>query len=104
MLPPPTWKTVFQKKYFGIGYTGGDDPDNDGTIYTLENGNDGEYGDESKASWEKAEVWYSGRWDKIKDESFTFLNKLSKKGARLSVRAPKDEEFTIKVQRLTSSY
>jgi len=104
VLPPPTWKTVFQKKYFGIGYTGGNDPDNDGTMYTLENGKDCEYGDEITISGENAEVWYSGRWDKIKDESFTFVNKLSKKGARLSVRAPQGEEFTIKVQRLTSSY
>ena len=37
-----SWKTVFEKEFVGVGFTGGDEPkDNDGTIHTIPFGRNG---------------------------------------------------------------
>ena len=92
-----TWKTVFSKEYVGVGFTGGDDPDNDGTLYTAKFGKDILIGDKIIVETyrnKNIEVWCGG-WKKYHSP---IINQAGTKGY-FCVRAPKGIKFKVIIKR-----
>lgn len=97
VFPPPTWKTVFSKTYTGVGHTGGDDPDNDGSIYTAEFGKDVFVGDRYTVIDADFEVWNEG-WYKYPKRHRLPVNTIEP-GRNLTFRNGKGKHFTVVVER-----
>jgi len=104
VIPPPGWKTVFKKTYIGVGYTGGDDPDNDGSIYTAKGGKDIQLGDRYTVIDTDFEVWYDGGWNKYPKGHWLPVKVVMKPSDDITFRLEKGKKFTVEVQRHTTSY
>jgi hypothetical protein len=98
VLPPPTWKTVFEKNYTGIGFTGG--VSNQGGIYIAKNGEDYKYGDRITVIGKNAQVWHEGNWQNLSNGKFVNINKSNNVGSSMGARAPQGEEIKIIVERM----
>lgn len=103
VIPPPGWKTVYKKTFVGVGYTGGDDPDNDGSIYTAEAGKDFKVGDRYTVVDTDFEVWRNGGWKKYPKGKWLDVIKIQR-GEHETFRNEKGKKFTVVVQRYTTSY
>ena len=98
-LPTPKWKIVYKKSFVGVGETGGDDPDNDGSIYTAESGRDIIVGDRYTVIDASFEVWVRGDWHKY-PKGHRLPVKEIRPGNNVAFRSEKGKSFTVVVERL----
>lgn len=101
MFPPPYMKVIFQKQYTGIGYTGGED--GKGGIAVLTNGKNVHYGDRVTIIGEHAQGWIANKYKPAISGKVSFINHM-RTNDDVGVRAPKGEDFTVTVTKLTNSY
>jgi hypothetical protein len=98
--PVKVWQTVWgPKTYVGVGYTGGNDGDNDGGILTVKFGKDYCFGDKSIISGKRFDVWCSNGWKTFTNKRIQ-INKCSGCTRFLTIRAAKGVKVTVEIQRL----
>ena len=103
VFPPPSWKTVFDKEFVGVGHTGGDEPkDNDGTIHIAELGKDILIGDKTiiKTYGNNGDIWDGGKWQKYRHP---IINRTGTSDY-FCARAKKGVKFKVTIKRFISNY
>ena len=94
VIPPPSWKTVFEKEFVGVGFTGG--KYKDGGVATVECGKDVLIGDRIIVKGKGNEQIYNrGGWEKYQ---YPIINKAGVNGS-FYIRTKKGEKFKVVIKR-----
>ena len=97
--PDWPWKAVYQKTFTGVGYTGGDIPeDNDGSIETARAGTDYQIGYRYTVIDSDFEVWREGGWKKFRQGQWLTVDTITP-GNYETFRNEVGKKFTVVFQK-----
>lgn len=94
--PPPSWKTVYTKKYTARGFSGGEY--NDGSFQVAAYGKDYDIGDRIVILGENVEAYAGGGFRGNTNGRVIVNIQYGKKGDGVYARAPKGEKIKVKIQ------